>query len=134
MKLHSRLGTSCFALLLILSVSFSPAMALTPMPTPDALTILFTHDTHDHFLPDASDRGGYTRLAALLKEQRQAAGQCAVITLDAGDFSMGSLFQTVYPSDAPELRALGAMGYDVATLGNHEFDYRQQGQIGRAHV
>lgn len=127
MKLHSRLGTSCFALLLILSVSFSPAMALTPMPTPDALTILFTHDTHDHFLPDASDRGGYTRLAALLKEQRQAAGQCAVITLDAGDFSMGSLFQTVYPSDAPELRALGAMGYDVATLGNHEFDYRQQG-------
>lgn len=40
---------------------------------------------------------------------------------------MGSLFQTVYTTDAPELRALGAMGYDVTTLGNHEFDYRPQG-------
>jgi 2',3'-cyclic-nucleotide 2'-phosphodiesterase (5'-nucleotidase family) len=50
-----------------------------------------------------------------------------VITVDAGDFSMGSLFQTIYATDAPELRALGAMGYDVTTFGNHEFDYRQQG-------
>lgn len=40
---------------------------------------------------------------------------------------MGSLFQTIYATDAPELRALGAMGYDVTTLGNHEFDYRAQG-------
>jgi len=50
-----------------------------------------------------------------------------VITVDAGDFSMGSLFQTVYATDAPELRALGEMGYDAVTLGNHEFDYRPQG-------
>jgi len=111
------------------------ALAQAPMATPAPLTILFTHDTHDHFLPDSADLGGYTRLATLLKEQREAAAQDtaygengrAVITLDAGDFSMGSLFQTVYATDAPELRALGAMGYDAVTLGNHEFDYRQQG-------
>lgn len=53
--------------------------------------------------------------------------QYPTITLDAGDFSMGSLFQTIYATDAPELRALGAMGFDVTTLGNHEFDYRQKG-------
>ena len=40
---------------------------------------------------------------------------------------MGSLFQTIYATDAPELRALGQMGYDVTTLGNHEFDYRARG-------
>ena len=40
---------------------------------------------------------------------------------------MGSLFQTIYATHAPELQALGAMGYDVTTLGNHEFDYRAQG-------
>ncbi len=99
------------------------------------LTILFTHDTHDHFYPDAADMGGYTRLATLLREQRETpahVGEGAdyfypTVTLDAGDFSMGSLFQTVYATDAPELRALGAMGYDVVTLGNHEFDYRPQG-------
>ena len=99
------------------------------------LTVLFTHDTHDRFYPDAAGVGGYTRLATLLKEQRAApahVGEGAdyfypTVTLDAGDFSMGSLFQTVYAADAPELRALGAMGYDAATLGNHEFDYRPQG-------
>ncbi len=90
------------------------------------LTVLFTHDTHDHFYPDAEGVGGYTRLAAAIKGER-ARAQNPVITVDAGDFSMGSLFQTVYSTDAPELRALGQMGYDVTTLGNHEFDYRQKG-------
>lgn len=106
-----------------------PTAALGPEPSGGRLTILFTHDTHDHFYPDAAGLGGYTRLAALLEEQRAAAAAegVPVVTLDAGDFSMGSLFQTIYATDAPELRALGAMGYDVTTLGNHEFDYRQQG-------
>ena len=131
-----RFGGFVLTLTLLLSC-LSPALAsLSPTSPPldGGLTILFTHDTHDHFLPDAADAGGYTRLAALLKEQRseptvlnKGGKPCPTITLDAGDFSMGSLFQTVYTSDAPELRALGAMGYDATTLGNHEFDYRQQG-------
>lgn len=135
MKRYFRIGAVLQALFLLLSGIPGGALARDPVPTPSPLTILFTHDTHDHFLPDAADVGGYTRLAAALKEQREAAAQDtgygengrAVITLDAGDFSMGSLYQTVYTTDAPELRALGAMGYDVTTLGNHEFDYRQQG-------
>ena len=98
----------------------------------DELTILFTHDTHSHFLlSDDGDGayGGYTRLATLLAEQRdvaEAEGR-ACVTLDGGDFSMGSLFQTIYTTQAAELRTLGALGYDVTTLGTHEFDYRGQG-------
>ena len=92
----------------------------------ETLTILFTHDTHDHFYTDGDGLGGYVRLATLLKREC-AAAEGAVVTVDGGDFSMGSLFQTVYTTDAPELQALGAMGYDVATLGNHEFDYRDRG-------
>ena len=92
-------------------------------------TILFTHDTHDHFLPMPDDAGGeyggYTRLATLLNQERAAHPDA--LTLDGGDFSMGSLFQTIYTTHAPELQALGAMGYDVTTLGNHEFDYRAGG-------
>ncbi len=126
MKRHFRLCPLVLALLLIFSSIPEAIRAAESTAVFDSLTILFTHDTHDHFLPDATDTGGYTRLAALLKEQREAAVH-TTITLDAGDFSMGSLFQTVYTSDAPELRALGAMGYDATTLGNHEFDYRQQG-------
>lgn len=126
MKGFARLRAAALALLITLSALSGTTLADTPAASSDPLTILFTHDTHDHFLPDAADKGGYIRLAALLEEQRESAAN-PTVTLDAGDFSMGSLYQTVYTTDAPELRALGAMGYDVTTLGNHEFDYRQQG-------
>ncbi len=126
---------SVFALVLSTLLLLGSSAAWAASETTGELTIMFTHDTHDHFLPatdeEGGEYGGYVRLATLLKEQRQAAAEQgrAVVTLDGGDFSMGSLFQTIYTTDAPELRALGAMGYDVTTLGNHEFDYRQQGLI-----
>ncbi len=40
---------------------------------------------------------------------------------------MGSLYQTVFSSQAPELRILGAIGVEATTLGNHEFDYGSKG-------
>ena len=115
---------SLFLSLCLTLVLCLPVQATAPQVR---LTILFTHDTHDHFYPDATDIGGYSRLSTALKRARADAGNVPTITVDAGDFSMGSLFQTIYATDAPELRALGAMGYDVVTFGNHEFDYRPQG-------
>ena len=107
------------SMLILLGFLFSQASAAE---TEKRLTILFTTTRTITFCPcppkGAGEYGGYTRLAALLKAER-AAAQTPVVTLDAGDFSMGSLFQTIYTTDAPELRALGAMGYDVTTLGNH---------------
>ena len=88
-------------------------------------TVLFTHDLHDCFLPrvqeNGGERGGFARLASALKEAR--ADHPDALTLDAGDFSAGSLIQTLYTTRAPELQALGAMGYDAVTVGNHEFDH-----------
>lgn len=122
----SRLAALGLALLLLSGV-LAP-MASASAPTYES-TIVFTHDTHDHFLPmpdaDGGEYGGYTRLATLIQQERTAHPDALV--LDGGDFSMGSLFQTIYATEAPELRALGAMGYDVTTLGNHEFDYRSEG-------
>lgn len=108
------------------------ALASAAEPAEDELTILFTHDTHSHFLlSDDGDGayGGYTRLATLLEQQRAEAADAgrACVTLDGGDFSMGTLFQTIYTTQAAELRTLGALGYDVTTFGNHEYDYRSQG-------
>ncbi len=40
---------------------------------------------------------------------------------------MGTLIQTVYDTEAAELRMLGYLGYDVTTFGNHEYDYRSKG-------
>ena len=50
--------------------------------------------------------------------------------MDAGDFAMGTLFQTIYATDAPGLRIMGQMGYDATTFGNHEFDFRASGLAG----
>ena len=92
-------------------------------------TVLFTHDLHDHFLPAAKEGGGeyggYARLMTAIRQQREKDPNA--ILVDGGDFSMGSLFQTAYATSALELRAMGAMGYDVTTFGNHEFDYLPAG-------
>ncbi len=126
MKKLFRVFALLLAVCLLAGLLCIPAGAMPPEPAGPAVTVLFTHDTHDHFYPDANGVGGYTRLASALKTERVNANY-PTITVDGGDFSMGSLFQTIYATDAPELRALGQMGYDVVTLGNHEFDYRQKG-------
>lgn len=120
------------ALLLFFSAVPSPAAAFGASGTAPAVTILFTHDMHSHFLPvratvDGVSReiGGYARLATQIERERRADPEA--LLLDAGDFSMGTLFQTIFTEEAPELRLMGAMGYDAVTLGNHEFDYRSQG-------
>lgn len=97
------------------------------------LTVLFTHDLHSHLLPAANESGegeygGYARLMTAIKAQK--AKDPNAILVDGGDFSMGSLFQTAYPTSAIELRMMGMMGFDATTFGNHEYDYLQSGLKG----
>lgn len=110
------------------------ALSLLPLPVmaqagAQQATILFTHDMHSHFLPaddgQGGSYGGYARLKTVIDQQR--AQYPDALLLDGGDFSMGSLFQTAYATSALELCAMGAMGYDAATFGNHEYDYRPAG-------
>ncbi len=72
--------------------------------------------------------GGFARIKTLIDQAREKNPN--LLVLDGGDFSMGTLVQTIYDSDAPELRMLGLLGCDVTTLGNHEFDYRSAGLAG----
>lgn len=92
-------------------------------------TILFTHDLHSHFLPqltaEGGESGGYARLKTVIDEKR--AMNPAALLVDGGDFSIGSLIQTLYTTQAAELRTMGAMGYDTVTIGNHEFDHKGTG-------
>ena len=94
--------------------------------------ILFTHDTHSHLDPFTSlvdgqetETGGFARTNTLIKEQR--AKNPDTLVIDGGDFSMGTLIQTVFESQAAELRLLGYMGCDATTFGNHEYDFRSKG-------
>ena len=96
----------------------------------DEITVLFTNDLHSHLLPSTNESGqgeygGYARLMTLIRKQKEIDPDA--ILVDGGDFSMGSLFQTAYATSAIELRMMGAMGFDVTTFGNHEYDYLQSG-------
>ena len=92
-------------------------------------TILFTHDLHSHFLPQSTaeggESGGYARLKTVIDGER--AMNPNALLVDGGDFSIGSLIQTLYTTQAAELRTMGAMGYDAVTIGNHEFDHKGTG-------
>ena len=96
------------------------------------LDVLFTHDTHSHLnsfstIVDGEQKevGGFAKLKTLIDEKKKENPDTLI--LDGGDFSMGTLIQTVYDTEAAELRMLGYLGCDVSTLGNHEYDYRSKG-------
>ena len=124
----------------ILSVMLAVAVLLLPVmdvPVEAAdstkqIDVLFTHDTHSHldsFSTIVNGKqekvGGFAKIKTLINEKKKEDPDTLI--LDGGDFSMGTLVQTVYDTEAAELRMLGYLGYDVTTLGNHEYDYRSAG-------
>lgn len=100
-------------LILLLSVPYQ----LIGTEREKTLTILFTNDIHS-----AADN--YSRLAYLLRKERAkaAASGSAVITVDAGDVSMGTEYHTLFESEAFDYLFLHKLGYDFYTFGNHDFD------------
>ena len=75
--------------------------------------ILHSNDVHGHI-------DGYAAMAALKTRFTEAGAN--VIVVDAGDFSQGTTYVSS-TKGASAIRMMNAVGYDVATLGNHEFDY-----------
>jgi 5'-nucleotidase len=89
------------------------------------LTILHTNDTHSRIDPYPAndprypDMGGYALRASAINGVREENRN--VLLLDAGDIFQGTPYYNIYGGE-PELRLMSKMGYDAATLGNHEFD------------
>lgn len=89
------------------------------------LTILHTNDVHSRLEPFPMDGsrnqglGGVAARAALIEKIR--AEQENVLLLDAGDIFQGTPFFNMYKGE-PEIKAMAAMKYDAATMGNHDFD------------
>jgi 5'-nucleotidase len=99
--------------------------AASLLESPARLTILHTNDTHsriDPFPMDGSRNqglGGVARRAELVKQIRSR--EAHVLLLDAGDIFQGTPYFNIYKGE-PEIKAMSAMGYDAATIGNHDFD------------
>lgn len=92
------------------------------------LVILHTNDTHSCIMPlnpNLADtvlagRGGFLRRMALIEDER--AKTPGLLLIDSGDFSQGSPYYNFYKGEV-EVELMNRMGYDVATIGNHEFDF-----------
>lgn len=128
MKKRTALAAAALLLAVFLWVQTAFAQAVPGQQ----VDILFTHDIHSHLNAFTSlvegqetDTGGFARTNTLIKEQR--AKNPDTLVIDGGDFSMGTLIQTVFESQAAELRLLGYMGCDATTFGNHEYDFRSKG-------
>jgi 5'-nucleotidase len=89
------------------------------------ITILHTNDTHSQIEPiDDSDKtyggkGGVARRATLVKRVRKENPNTLMV--DAGDVFQGTPYFNFYKGEV-EYKAMSLIGYDVVTLGNHDFD------------
>ncbi len=107
-------------------------------PDLDQLTILHTNDVHSRIEAFPQDggkyagRGGAARRAALLARIRSESEH--VLLLDAGDIFQGTPYFNIYRGEL-EFKLMSQMGYDAATIGNHDFDAGLEGlekQLGHA--
>lgn len=148
MNFQKRVRSAVLAVLMLCSLSVGSVVAgeISQEQDPGEVTILFTHDIHSRLDEYKVQRtgasgekkgeettfaGGFARLKTKIDEKR--AENPAVFVFDAGDFSMGTLYQTIYETQAAELTMLGRLGVDAATFGNHEFDYRAEGVSNMFH-
>ena len=84
------------------------------------LVILHTNDMHSNVRPEQLTKpGGMVRVKAAVDSIRRA--ETHVMLLDAGDDVQGQMYFTLFKGEV-EYEMMNRMGYDAATIGNHEFD------------
>lgn len=98
----------------------------------DNVSVVFTHDMHSHMDADKKkesgsivETGGFARLKTVMDDVKNDYPD--TFMLDAGDFSMGTPYQTIFATEASELKMMDYIGIEATTFGNHEFDYRAEG-------
>ena len=112
-----RLLTILLSLMLILS---SFAMVSAAEPLSEDIVILYTNDIHTYI-----DRNISYDVIAAVKDELQKEYK-NVFLADAGDHIQGTAYGTM-DNGASIVKMMNAAGYEVATLGNHEFDYAMEG-------
>ena len=114
--------------------SAAPRVSLSSFNTVDSktkkLTILHTNDVHSYIdpfpptHPKNPNMGGVARRAALIETIRKENPN--VLLLDAGDIFQGTPYFNYYGGEL-EFKLMSMMKYDLATIGNHDFDNSIEG-------
>jgi 5'-nucleotidase len=93
--------------------------------TTRSLCILHTNDVHSRLDPFPMDGGKYQGLGGVVNRERIISkireAERNVLLLDAGDMFQGTPYYNLYKGEA-EIKMMNLLGYDAATLGNHDFD------------
>ena len=87
------------------------------------IVVLYTNDVHTHV---DNDGLRYSNVAALKNELETAGAE--VVLVDAGDHIQGTAYGSM-DKGATILKLMNAADYDLATFGNHEFDYGMEGAM-----
>ena len=112
-----RIGKFLFLLLTSACLLVAPVLA-QEAETPEEVVILYTNDIHTYITEDLT----YSTVAAYKDTFENA------LLLDAGDAIQGTAYGSMDQGET--ITALmNAAGYDLATLGNHEFDYGMDGAM-----
>ena len=104
---------------------FASQKSILDKNTAYKLTVLHTNDQHSRIEPfDSSysrnpNQGGFARRATLIQQIRSQEKN--VLLLDAGDIFQGTPYFNFYGGEL-EFKLMSMMGYDAATMGNHDFD------------
>ncbi|MBR6008032.1 MAG: bifunctional metallophosphatase/5'-nucleotidase [Clostridia bacterium] len=114
MKLRKLISLLLAAVMLLGAVAFAEPAKIVATDYTGKTIILHTNDVHG-----AID--GYAYIPTL-REYFYSFGAEDVIVVDAGDFSQGSIYVSTNKG-AVAIDMMNAAGYDIVTLGNHEFDY-----------
>ena len=103
-------------LLMVLALVPASAYADTSKNSGKEIAVLFTNDVHC-----AVDKNLGYQSVALAKETLEAQGK-DVLLVDVGDAVQGDAIGTLSKGEYI-IKIMNELGYDVATIGNHEFDY-----------
>ena len=107
-----------------LAVTEAAVVEATAVPAEPAedVVILYTNDVHTYIDGPLS----YDVIAGLKASLAEVYGN--VLLVDAGDAAQGTVFGSM-DKGATIIQLMNAAGYDLATLGNHEFDYNMDGAM-----
>lgn len=123
MKTNFKNRIICVLLCLFVLLNVAPLSVFAAAePLSDDIVILYTNDVHSYIDGELS----YDAIAAI-KDDLQTRYQ-NVFLVDAGDHIQGTAYGAMDKGESI-IEMMNAADYDVATLGNHEFDYNIQGCI-----
>ncbi len=123
-------GGGTLALSLAPNLVFASQKSILDKNSAYKLTVLHTNDQHSRIEPfDSSysrnpNQGGFARRATLIQQIRSQEKN--VLLLDAGDIFQGTPYFNFYGGEL-EFKLMSMMGYDAATMGNHDFDNGLEG-------